>query len=109
MSVAEGVVMVPTTSLLQRIALLTVLTTSTTLAGCMAPDDVEEDEPASSETSELASAGIVPQVSIRGVKMGMTFSEVRAALGTPEHVVKFDDSSRIRWWEYVKIGHTMIC
>jgi hypothetical protein len=71
-------------TILHRFAWLAAVTLSTGLVGCAASDDGLDDEPTAGSSEELNSAGIVPQVSIRGVKLGMTESQVRSLLGKPD-------------------------
>ena len=90
-----------TTNMLHRLALLTVFTFSTALAACAASaDDVDEEEALDSETSELIGSGIVPQTSIRGIKLGMTSTQVRGILGTPEYINRYGVGERIQTYGY---------
>jgi len=83
--------------LLHRIALLASLTFAASLTGCAAADadDAEdaEAESADVESSEDALSGtrIVPGLSIGGVKLGMTPSEVKSRFGKPTRAYSHPD------------------
>jgi hypothetical protein len=84
-----------------RISLLAMLTLSTGLAGCAPSDDLDEDEPeeASARSSEemLSGAGIVPQVSIRGIELDMTTRDVRRVLGKPDSIYEYGDGTLVSY------------
>lgn len=88
MAVAERVPM--TSNRLLRIVSLLTFTLSTGLAGCAASEESDDEEPIAEASEDISSgAGIVPQVSIRGIKFGMTPSKVSGVLGEPDKVERF--------------------
>lgn len=74
-----------------RVASLMFFALSTGLAGCAATDESDDDgeELAAADSEMLSGAGIVPQVSIGGIKFGMTPSKVSGVLGKPDKIERF--------------------